>query len=613
MAIVPMKRLAIVAPADAQETLLQRLQELGALHLTPLAGEIEAPAEITNRLSVLRRQKSALKRFANIAGTAPPDTPPRDDAALLADIEGTLARRGELLSQAATLAKEEAAAHPWGDKVRADLEHLAEAGVKLQAWRVRPEREKDLVEIAPPPGVFLARFESEQQGAGVVAARLDSERDEGNGADQDELWRALDSLGERVEAPPKGLSAVIAERKEADRAIAEVERKLQGLAALNDVFDREEARLNDKLALSEARESAKGDEHLSTVAGWCPADRVAALQEAVLQARGGLIVNDPGPEDQPPIELKNGPLVRFFEPLLKAFQLPNYREGDPTLFFAPFMGLFFGFCLGDTGYGLILFAIATWARRRFASGPDGGGEMGKALGLIQVLGLCTVAVGFLTGSLFGIELYEIAALAPLMPLSLLNEDPANFFYAALLFGVAQLSFGMILQLSQNLRRGNYQRAIASVGWLLVIPGIAIWVMAGTSVLFLVSLGAILLFNSPSPSVVSRLGGGAWGLYNVTSLFGDVMSYARIFGLGLSSGIIAQVVNIIAGTVTESGSVVGYVAALLILLVGHTFNFAMAVIGSIVHPARLQFLEFFGKFFEGGGGSYRPLTRFTKGG
>ena len=146
-----------------------------------------------------------------------------------------------------------------------------------------------------------------------------------------------------------------------------------------------------------------------------------------------------------------------------------------------------------------------------------------------------------------------------------------------------------------------------IGWLALLPGIGVWVMKGTPLVFIAGAALIFFFNAPSPSIVKRLGGGAWALYNISGLFGDVMSYARIFGLGLSTGIIGHVINIIA--MAAGGTpYIGWIFTLLILVIGHTFNFAMAVIGSVVHPARLQFLEFFGKFFEGGGDAYRPFGK-----
>lgn len=604
MAIVPMKRLSVVAPFDTRDTLLQRLQELGALHLTPLADEVEAPADLLGRLSTVKRLRAALMRFETESAAAAAFD---NDAELLEAIERALARRAELESRAAALAKEETAALPWGEATRDDLISLAAAGAEVRAWRIRPDREKEVGGLPAAPGVFLARFADEARGRGLVAVSLPGE----GGEQKEALWRAVDSLGEHVEAPARGLAAVRAERAAVDDEVAGVKGELERLAAHAAVFDREEARLVDLLALAAARDGAMNDEHLFAVSGWCPAAQVQAIREAVLEAGGGMLVSDPGPDDEPPVALRNGPLVRLFEPLLNAFQLPNYRESDPTVLFAPFMGLFFGFCLGDAGYGVLLFALATWGRRRLAGRPDGGGEIRKALGLIQILGISTIIIGGLTGNLFGIKLHSIEALGSLTVLSALDEDPSNFFYVALLFGVAQLSFGLLLRLVKNLRRGEFQRALGSLGWLFVLPGIGVWVMKGLAGPFLAALGLILLFNSPSPRMGPRLGGGAWAIYNVTSLLGDVMSYARVFGLGLSSGIIALVVNTIADTV--AGSVVGYIAALLILVFGHMFNFVMAVIGSIVHPARLQFLEFFGKFFEGGGESYRPLTRSTKGG
>jgi V/A-type H+-transporting ATPase subunit I len=121
-----------------------------------------------------------------------------------------------------------------------------------------------------------------------------------------------------------------------------------------------------------------------------------------------------------------------------------------------------------------------------------------------------------------------------------------------------------------------------------------------------ALGLLFLFSNPSPSIAKRLGGGAWALYNVFGLFGDVMSYARVFGLGMSSGIIAMVINQMAMGMLGPRPGLGWIFAPVLLVFGHTFNFAMAIIGSLVHSARLNFLEYYGKWFDGGGKAYAPF-------
>jgi V/A-type H+-transporting ATPase subunit I len=140
-----------------------------------------------------------------------------------------------------------------------------------------------------------------------------------------------------------------------------------------------------------------------------------------------------------------------------------------------------------------------------------------------------------------------------------------------------------------------------------MPGVLVWGLTGTSWWFLGALVFVLVFASPSPNVLRRMGAGAWAAYNITGLAGDVMSYVRIFGLGLSSGILAMVVNTLA-MLLAGIPVVGWPLAVLLLVAGHTFNFVLATVGAVVHSARLQFLEFFGKFFTGGARAYRPFAK-----
>ena len=210
--------------------------------------------------------------------------------------------------------------------------------------------------------------------------------------------------------------------------------------------------------------------------------------------------------------------------------------------------------------------------------------------------------------MFGVQYYKVLDLPAGAALFRLTENPKDFFYLSLGMGVVQLMFGLLLKWIAQIRQGQWQSVIGTTGWLMVFPSIAVWIIYGTPLVFIAALLVILIFAAPSPSVVRRLGGGAWALYNVIGLVGDVVSYARIFGLGLSSGIIAGVVNTIAGSIVDGLGLAGYPIAALVLLIGHSFNFVMAMIGSVVHPARLQFLEFFGKFFEGGGRAYAPFGK-----
>ncbi len=599
MAIVPMKRLLVVAPETAREGLVQTLQDLGALHLVPLEQELEVPGDLATRLATVRRLRKTLasRRRALGEGVEPAEG---SGPEILAAVEDALARRAELEQRIQNLTKEEALALPWKQVVQADIAELDRAGLHVAVYRV-PEQHRDRLEDLPA-GVLKLEFDLPDAKSGEKGVLLAS------------FGEFPDVKLERLTPPSRPLAEVRKDLEQTRAELVKVDSELDALSLRDDALASVEADLQDRLERAEALAGARQEGEVFALAGWCPAPKVPKVKEAILQAGGAVFVQDPGPEDEPPIELENGPLVRAFEPLLKAFQLPNYREGDPTVFIAPFMGVFFGFCLGDAGYGLLLFLLATWAGKKFDVTE---GEALKALRLIQILAITTMVVGVLIGNVFGVPFYRVEGkfnlgMDPDSLLFVLSRKPDVFFYASLGFGVVQLTLGILIKLLRHLARGMYQHALGSLGWLAMMPAIAVWVIYGITWPFFVAMAAIFLFNSPDPKLIKRVGGGAWALYNLTGLFGDVMSYARIFGLGLSSGIIAQVVNIIAMTVKDAAPVVGWIGALLILVGGHVFNFAMAVIGSVVHPARLQFLEFFGKFFEGGGQAYSPFQR-SKGG
>jgi V/A-type H+-transporting ATPase subunit I len=198
-------------------------------------------------------------------------------------------------------------------------------------------------------------------------------------------------------------------------------------------------------------------------------------------------------------------------------------------------------------------------------------------------------------------------LPPTAALFILSRYPKTFFFVSLGFGAVQLSVGILARLVRQLHQSHWQGALSTMGWLLVIPGLLAWAMADTPWVFVMALALVLVFASTSTSLLRRLGSGAWAVYNISGLAGDVMSYVRIFGLGLSSGILAMVINTLALLLVDIPWV-GWPLCVVFLILGHTFNFVLAMVGAVVHSARLQFLEFLGKFFEGGGRPYLPFAK-----
>ncbi len=595
MAIVKMKQVHVVGPADRVDPVLDALQDIALLDPVPLAEVADAPASIVSRRQLVGRVVAALEgRRAELKKEAPEpssDTGRPVALATVERVEALLAERAELESRLAVLGKERDLIAPWGNVDPRDLDALAADGVFVDPYIV-PAADLDDLDLSGARYHQRVPLEGRAKQTGLIVVSLDE--------------RAAIGV-EPAPLPDVPLADIEREMAEVERRIEAIAAELGELSATLPAVRRYDLALQDELRHHEVRAGAGGDEELFALAGWCPADRVDDLRRALDGMPVALLIDDPGDEDEPPIKLKNPPLVAQFQPLLGAFALPNYREFDPTLFIAPFMGLFFGFCLGDMGYGIVLTAVAGGAMLKYGASLKGDARL--AVQWLLILGICTVVVGGLTGNVFGVKFYEMLDIPASKLLFSLNDDPKKFFYASLIFGVIQLTAGLLIKLVRQVMLAQWQAVIGTLGWLSVFPAIGVWVVLGSPWAFVAVLLVILLFAAPSPSIVRRVGGGAWALYNITGLVGDVMSYARIFGLGLSSGIIAGVVNTIALTIAESIPYgIGWVIAVLVLIAGHSFNFVMAMIGSVVHPARLQFLEFFGKFFEGGGRAYAPFGK-----
>ena len=368
-------------------------------------------------------------------------------------------------------------------------------------------------------------------------------------------------------------------------------------------------------------------EQVIMLRGWIPNSDIPAVKKALSSFDSSieLVVSEPEEGDDVPSCMVNSSWCLPFENLTRLYGAPKVGEIDPTPLLAPFFFVFFGMCLGDAGYGLIMIGFFSWFLKRYKKMPDGIQEFFK---LFVLSGVATVIVGALTGSWFGdlIDAYEIFAF--LRPLKnapvLLNpmENPMVFLAISLALGVFQLLFGLLIAFYDAIRKKDYMAAFADIGgWLVFLVGLLI--LGGFSA-DLVSqtvgslgktlsiTGAVVLVATQGrekSGLISKAISGILSLYDATSYLGDVLSYSRLLALGLATSAVGVIINMLAGL---AGGVpfIGWILALVLILGGHVFSIAVNVLGAFVHSLRLQYVEFFSKFYSGGGRIFSPLTYKT---
>ncbi|HQI81471.1 MAG TPA: hypothetical protein PLR71_07910 [Deltaproteobacteria bacterium] len=601
MAIAEMTRVFIAGPADRQEETVRLLQTLGVVHVEPaseMAGEYEKiNSSVVARARKLERIMEELGRFRDPKGAPPLAI---DDAAVCAHAEERLLAYQDLELRVQSLERLVAELQPWGDFDPAKVRDLEAAGVCVRRYRMDKKRWEEFV---PPEGVMVEVVDRKRE----------------------VLFYTL-SMGEPPEIPhatqlhwPETCTAEIA---------AELGRHREQLASLAGELARVAGRMGDIrrhwiAALNEAAftgtvATLRREPHLFGLQGWIPRDREAAFREEL--AEGGLplhvVTREPMEVEEPPVLMENNWFVRRIEPLLKLYGVPRYRHLDPSVFFAPFMVLFFGICLSDAGYGMLFYLISHVAGRKWGDRIEG---MGLVARLCKAFAVAAVAVGAMTGSVFGYSFESRGWI--LVDVDVNYGNPMILFYASLGLGVVHLSLSYLMGILQAAY--TYIR-MQKLGLILVLWGAvlliarSIWFdvpasQANAPMLYC-GMGALacgllltLLFSSDSRRWAARLGLGLWNIYGLTGLVGDLLSYARLFGLGIATSAVASVMNQLAGMALKAaGPVLGIVPALCILLAGHTFNLALSLLGSTVHSARLHFVEAFKSFFEGGGVAYKPF-------
>ena len=339
------------------------------------------------------------------------------------------------------------------------------------------------------------------------------------------------------------------------------------------------------------------------IEGWINEHTEESVTQAVQKAAPDAYVSFRYPEDgeKYPTIIENKSVTRPFEAITSMYDTPSAKGLDPNNVMAPFFIITFGMMMSDAGYGIILAIVCSLVLLITKK----KGMFGRILGVVAMGGISTLAWGLLFGGWFGVNVQPLW----FNPLS----EPLMMLGLCLGLGAFQLVIGLIVAAQMNIKRGKPWSALFDqVSWILLLLGLPSLMLGGPiavagKYMSFAGAGLLVVFGGRSKKgIIGKAIGGLAQLYGITGYLSDILSYSRIFGMGLATGVIAMVFNTIAGMMWGKLYGVGAVLAIIILAVGHAFNIGINTLGAYVHSCRLQYIEFYDKFFEGGGVPFRPL-------
>ncbi|MBP3663095.1 MAG: ATPase V [Bacteroidales bacterium] len=609
--ITKMTKYSFILMTEEKEGFLEQLQELGVVDISRSEKPVDSDSSIMFHKA--ERARKTLEFLEGIDYSKDADAEAIAKATVNVEgdpvdfIEECRTRLAELHIANANAEKQLNTRRPWGEYDKKAVDGLADLGYIVRYYSVDAKKfDETWGELYPLQ---------------VVSN------------DGKKVWFVtVAPKGEAYSFPINETAAPEGTYTEASAELAEIKAEMIGckaglLNAKDYIPAIKESCNNDLVELDRylAKEVGQGAaENLVTVfTGFAPVENDAELVEA-FDNMGVLYLKEEAVlEDNPPIKLKNNWFTRQFEVFTEMYGAPVYTEFDPTPIVAPFYLLFFAMCMGDAGYGLILILLGIAVAKKWINIA-----MLKNIGpIISILGAGTFAIGLVLGTAFGIDLsaaeWYPQAMKKIMITGTIAGFPAQMILA-LGIGIFHICLAMTVKAIGYTKRFGFRETVSVWGWLLLIvggiataalgmaklvsPDVIKWIVI---VIGVVSALGIYIFNTPGKNPLSNIGSGLWDTYNmVTGILGDVLSYIRLYALGLAGGMLGQAFNILGGIIVGDGiSVINFLPFALILLFGHSLNLAMSCLGAFVHPLRLTFVEYFKNAgYEGKGKEYNPLTK-----
>jgi V/A-type H+-transporting ATPase subunit I len=612
-----MIRYDIVLHVGEQERFIDQLRDIGLVDITTTGWEpSESDRKCLVKIDAYNKALETLKAF-KASDVFDSNVEPLASGEEAFDLYvKAQEHRAEILSKIAQLEKQASDIEPWGNFSHEDIERLSEAGLAIRfftaqhatfaALQEQAEADVNFVEIGKTQAlVYFAVIASKDS---VVA--IDGQEIHLPDADYDDTLKLIAEQHAANKELDKSFSQAAASLSAIEERCAELKEQLQGLQV-------------SSMAQREA------DGQLLVMEGWAEAD-TAERVDTLLKEQPNLIYmrRDANIDDEAPVKLKNNKFASLFELIGSMYALPKYGTFDLTAIFGPFYMLFFAICLCDAGYGLVLLMVGLALLKK------GGKSMRQAAWLSIVCASATVLFGAYANSFFGLSISEMLGYGPGEPTPFLDFQN-DFFSISLAIGVFQILVGMAINIVMKTKLFGFTSTFGLLGWFIILlsgslaVGLPMFDLAipgfdASSPVFYGCMGVgavlMLLLNNVKRNPLINIGSGLWDAYNnITGLLSDVLSYIRLFAIGLSGGVLAQVFNSLAmglsgldaGIDGSAWYVVALqvVAASIILIIGHGINLFMSAISSFVHPMRLTFVEFYKNAgFEMGQRTFNPIRK-----
>lgn len=603
--ITKMKKLTFLIYHKEYETFLEQIRALGVIHIVERQrGELDNTLQ--GFLQKRNLYKNTLMNMYNRAEKQPDNAITREIPAdeIVQEYEDLQTRIQELNQRLPVIDKEMAQMEIWGDFDWNAVERLKNSGWYIQFYTCS---EKEFNED------WVDRYQVVRihESAGHIYFVTVTPQ-------------SVDLELEPLRLPAFSLSELGRQREELLKELADTNAALTAFSKANyRALEKGSLKLEGEMELWKVKLNSErmADGAVLLLEGWIPEDKEADVKKLLEQSGIYYEVRAARKEDNAPIKLRNNAFTRMYEVLTKMYGMPDYAEFDPTPILAPFFSLFFAFCMGDAGYGLVLIALGFFLKKKLSKSLSG------MMNLVMTLGVFTTVIGAVLGTFFGMSLVDVnlpESVKQFMVVGKIGETSYDKqMLLALLIGVVHICIAMTVKAVSETVRFGFKESLSSWGWLLLVVGfictgglsffqiiseeVSTWAFIAIGS---VSAIGIYLLNNLRRNVFVNIGAGLWDTYNMaTGLMGDVLSYIRLYALGLAGGMLGGVFNQLAFMVNDAaGPALGWLFCGLILVFGHTLNIAMSCLSAFVHPLRLTFVEYFkNSGYDGKGEEYAPFA------